>query len=138
MQATNFYTVPQCGSKLMKACKFCTKCGTKLKIAVEEKSAENDSSGSTKSFNDYFDLKSNERTRFFERKERKRPRVENATSKKSTSKFSCLARETVTINIGLMESTDKNNYNLGPIMGSRLPVKVQKTFTAAKVLSAEF
>ena len=45
-------------------------------------------------------------------------------------------RETVTINIGLIKSTDKNNYNLGPIRGSRLPVKVQKTFTAAKVLSA--
>ena len=35
-----------------------------------------------------------------------------------------------------MESTDKNDYNLGPIRGSRLPVKVQKRFTAAEVLSA--
>ena len=36
-----------------------------------------------------------------------------------------------------MESTDKNDYHLGPIRGSRLPVKVQKSFTAAEVLSAE-
>ena len=36
-----------------------------------------------------------------------------------------------------MEPTDKNNYNLGPIRGSHLPVKVQKNFTAAEVLSAE-
>ena len=35
-----------------------------------------------------------------------------------------------------MESTDKNDYNPGPIRGSRLPVKVQKKFTAAEVLSA--
>ena len=35
-----------------------------------------------------------------------------------------------------MESTDKNDYNLGPIRGSCLPVKVQKSFTAAEVLSA--
>ena len=59
---------------------------------------------------------------------------ENPTSKKSTSKFSFLGRET--INIGLMECTDKNDYNLGPIRGSRLPVKVQKSFKAAEVLSA--
>ena len=59
---------------------------------------------------------------------------ENPTSKKSTSKFSFLGRET--INIGLMECTDKNDYNLGPIRGNRLPVKVQKSFKAAEVLSA--
>ena len=101
-----------------------------------EKNTENDSSVSTKSVNDYFDLKSNEKTGFFKPKERKRTRDENPTNKKSTSKFSFLARETVTINIGLMESTDKNDYNLGPIRGSRLPVKVQKSLTAAEVLSA--
>ena len=32
-----------------------------------------------------------------------------------------------------MESTDKNDYNLGSIRGSRLPVKVQKSFTAAEI-----
>ena len=36
-----------------------------------------------------------------------------------------------------MESTDKNGYSLIPLKGSRLPVKVQKIFTAAEVLSAE-
>ena len=35
-----------------------------------------------------------------------------------------------------MESTDKNDYNLGPIRENLLPVKVQKSFTAAEVLSA--
>ena len=125
----------QCESKL--ACKFCTKCGPKIWAFVKEKSTENDSSASTKSFNDYFDHKSNERTWFFKRKEWKRIRDENLTSKKSTSKFSFLARETVTINIGLMEPTDKNNYNLGPIRRNCLPVKVQKNFTAADVFSAE-
>ena len=69
-------------------------------------------------------------------KKRKRTRDENPASKKSTSKFSFLARETVTINVGLMESTDKNDHNLGPIRGSRLPVKVQKGFAAAEVISA--
>ena len=131
-----FLYCSQCGSKLIKACKFCTKCGPKIWTFVKEKRTENDSSASTKPFNNYFNHKSNERTRFFKRKERKRTRDENPTSKKSTSKFSFLARETVTINIGLMEPTDKNNYNLGPIRGSRLPVKVQKSFTAAEVLSA--
>ena len=106
------------------------------KDSCRGKKTENDSSVSTKSFNDYFELKSNERTGFFKRKGRKRTRDENPTSKKSTSKFSFLTRETVTINIGLMESTDKNDYNLGPIRGSRLPVKVQKSFTAPEVLSA--
>ena len=101
---------------------------------VQEKSTENNSSATTKPFNDYFDHKSNKRTGFFKCKEWKRTRDENPTSKKSTSKF--LARETVTINIGLMESTDKNDYNLGPIRGSRLPVKVQKSFAAAEILSA--
>ena len=38
--------------------------------------------------------------------------------------------------MGLLESTDKNDYNLGLIRGSHLPVKVQKIFTAAEVLSA--
>ena len=126
----------QCRSKLIKACKFCTKWGAKIRTVVQEKSTENNSSATTKSFNDYFDHKSNKRTRFFKCKEWKRTRDENPTSKKSTSKFSFLARETVTINIGLMESTDKNDYNLGPIRGSRLPVKVQKSFAAAEVLSA--
>ena len=107
-----FLYCSQCGSKLIKACKFCTKCGAKIKTVVEEKSTENDSSVCTKSFNDYFDLKSNERTGFFKRKERKRTRNENPTSKKAASKFSFLARETVTVNIGLMEPTDKNDYNL--------------------------
>ena len=83
-----FLYCSQCGSKLIKACKFCTKCGAKIKTVVEEKSTENDSSACTKSFNDYFDLKSNERTGFFRRKERKRMRNENPTSKKSASKFS--------------------------------------------------
>ena len=32
-----------------------------------------------------------------------------SASKKSTSKFSFLARETITINIGFMESADKNH-----------------------------
>ena len=36
-----------------------------------------------------------------------------------------------------MESTVKNDYNLGPITESRLPVKVQKSLTAAEVLLAE-
>ena len=101
---------------------------------VEEKCAENDSSPSTKSFNDYFDHESNERIGFFKLKEREKTRDENFTSKKSTLKFSLLARETVTINIG--QTTDKNDYNPGPISGSRLPVKVQKNVTAAEVLSA--
>ena len=35
-----------------------------------------------------------------------------------------------------MESTDKNDYNLGSIRGSRLPVKVKKIFTAAEIHSA--
>ena len=43
----------------------------------------------------------------------------------------------ITINIGLMESTDKSCYSLSPLNGSRLPTKVQKSFTAAEVLSAE-
>ena len=132
-----FLYCSQCGSRLIKACKFCTKCGAKRKTVVEEKSTENDSSACTKSFNDYFDLKSNERTGFFKHKEQKRTlKKKNPTSKKSASKFSFLARETVTVNISLMESTDKNDYNLGPIRGSRLPVKVQKSFRAAEVLSA--
>ena len=131
-----FLYCSQCGSKLIIACKFCTKCGAKVRTVVKGKSTENDSSASTKSFNDYFDHKSNERTGFFKRKERKRTRDENPTSKKSTSKFSFLARETVTISVDLMESTDKNHYNLGPIRGSRLPVKIQNSFIAAEVLSA--
>ena len=135
-ESDEFLYCSQCGSKLIKACKFCTKCGPKIWTFVKEKSTENDSSASTKSFNDYFDHKSNERTRFFKRKERKRTRDQNPTNKKSTSTFSFLARETVTINIGLMEPTDKNDYNLGPTGGSRLPVKVQKSFTSAEVLSA--
>ena len=36
----------------------------------------------------------------------------------------------------MLESTDKNDYNLGLTKGSCLPVKVQKIFTADKVLSA--
>ena len=32
-----------------------------------------------------------------------------SASKKSTSKFSFLARETITINIGFIESADKNH-----------------------------
>ena len=123
----------QCRTKLIKACKFCTNWGAKIRTVVQEKSTENNSSATTKSFNDYFDHKSNKRTRFFKCKEWKRTRDENPTSKKSTSKFSFLARETVIINIGLMESTDKNDYNLGSIRGSRLPVKVQKSFTAAEI-----
>ena len=130
-----FLYCSQCGSKLIIACKFCTKCGTKVRTVVKGKSTENDSSASTKSFNDYFDHKSSERAGFFQRKGRKRTRNENPTSKKSTSKFSFLARETVTINIDLTESTDKNHYNLGPIRGSRLPVKIQNSFIAAEVLS---
>ena len=35
-----------------------------------------------------------------------------------------------------MESTDKNDYNLAPIRGSILSVKVKERFTVAKVLSA--
>ena len=131
-----FLYCSRCGSKLIKACKFCTKCGAKIRTVVQEKSTENDSSARTKSFNDYFDHNSNERTGFFKHKERKRTRGENPTSKKSTSKFLFLARETVIINIGLMESTDKNDYNLGSIRGSRLPVKVKKIFTAAEIHSA--
>ena len=61
-----FLYYSQCGSKLIKACKFCTKSGAKIKTVVEEKSTENGSSASTKSFNDYFDPKSNERTGFFQ------------------------------------------------------------------------
>ena len=52
-----FLYCSQCGSKLIKACKFCTKCGPKIWTFVKEKSAENDSSASTKSFNDHFDHK---------------------------------------------------------------------------------
>ena len=36
----------------------------------------------------------------------------------------------------MIESSDKSDYNLGPIRGIRLPVKVQKIFTAPEVLSA--
>ena len=63
-------------------------------------------------------FKSNERTGFFKGKERKRRRDGNATCKKSSSKFLFLVRETVALNIGLMESTDKNDYNLGPVRES--------------------
>ena len=59
-----FLYCSQCGLKLMKACKFCTKCGAKIKANVVEESTEND----------YFHLKSNEITGFFKRKERKRTR----------------------------------------------------------------
>ena len=71
-----------------KACKICTKCRAKIKTDIKKKSTENDSITSTKSFNDYFDLKSNERTEFFKRKKWKTTRDENPTCKKSTSKFS--------------------------------------------------
>ena len=54
----------QCGSKLIKTYKFCTKCGAKIRTVVEEKVTKNDSSASTKFFNDYFDHKNNERTGF--------------------------------------------------------------------------
>ena len=121
-----FLYCSQCGSKLMKTCKFVQNAEPKL-------SREKVQSASTKSFNV---MKSNERAGFFKRKERERTRDENARSKKSTWKFSFLARERVAINIGLVESTNKNDYNLGPVRGSHLPVKVQKTFTAAEVLSA--
>ena len=80
------------------------------KDSRRRKKSRNDSSASTKSFNDCFDHKSNEGTGFFKRKEGKRTRDKSPTSKKSTSKFLLLTRET--INIGLMESTDKNDYNL--------------------------
>ena len=70
------------------------------------------------------DLKSNEKTWFFKRKERKRRRDGKPTRKKSIWKFLFLVRETVPINIGLMESTDKNDYNLGLVRESCLPVKV--------------
>ena len=105
-----------------------------MRTVVEEKSAENDSNASTK----YFDHESNERIGFFKRKERKKARDENPTSKKSTSKFSILARGTITINIGLMESTDKNDYNLYPIRGSRLPVKVQNVSQLLRFFQQEF
>ena len=62
-----------------------------------------------------------------------RKRDENSTSKKSTSKFLFLAREMVTINIGLMKSTDKNDYNLGPIRESHLPVKVQSELRCGRL-----
>ena len=55
----------------MKTGKFCIKCGAKTNTAVETKISENDSSASTKSFDDYFDLKRNEKTGFFKRKEQK-------------------------------------------------------------------
>ena len=72
MSASNeFLYCSQCGFKLMKTGKFCTKCGAKTNTAVETKSSENDSSASTKSFDDYFDLKRNEKTGFFKRKEQK-------------------------------------------------------------------
>ena len=70
----------QCGSKLIKTYKFCTKCGAKIRTVVEEKVTKNDSSASTKFFNDYFDHKNNERTGFFKRKEHKRTRDENPKS----------------------------------------------------------
>lgn len=76
----------QIGSKLIKACKFSVKCGAKIKTVVEEKSTKNDSSAGMKSFNDYFDLRSNKKTCFFKRKERKRTMDENPTSMKPTSK----------------------------------------------------
>ena len=38
-----FLYCSQCGSKLIKAYKFCAKCGGKVRTVVEEKSAENDS-----------------------------------------------------------------------------------------------
>ena len=69
-ESDEFLYCSQCGSKLIKACKFCTKCGAKIRTAVKEKSTQNDSSVSTKSFNDFFGHKSNERTGFFKRKER--------------------------------------------------------------------
>ena len=71
-----------------KACKICTKCRAKIKAVLKEKSTEIDSITSKKSFNDYFDLKSNERTEFCKHKEWKRTGDENPTCKKSTSKFS--------------------------------------------------
>ena len=137
-ESDEFLYCSQCGSKLIKACKFCTKFRAKIRTIVKEKSTENDSNANTKSFNDYFDHKSNERIGFFKSKERERTRDENPTRKKSTSKFSFLARETVTINIGLMEPTDKNDYNLGPIGGSRLPVKVQKVSHLPRFFQQEF
>ena len=54
----------QIGSKLIKACKFSVKCGAKIKAVVEEKSTENDSSAGMKSFNDYFDRRSNKKPVF--------------------------------------------------------------------------
>ena len=71
-----------------KACKICTKCRAKIKTVLKEKSTENDSITSTKSFDYYFDLKSNERTEFFKCKKWKTTRDENPTYKQSTSKFS--------------------------------------------------
>ena len=82
-----FLYCSQCGSKLMKTGKFCTKCGVKINTAVETKSSENDSNASTKSFDDYFYLKRNKKTGFFKRKEQKITRDENPTSKKLTSNF---------------------------------------------------
>ena len=85
MSAGNeFLYYSQCGLKPIKTGKFCTKCGTKVNTAVETKSSENDSSASTKSFDDYFDFKHNEKTGFFKRKELKITRDENPTSKKLT------------------------------------------------------
>ena len=75
MSASNQYLYcSQCGLKLIKALKFCTTCGAKIKTVFEEKRSESDSSGSTKSFNDYFDLKSNEKTRFFKHKKNRKER----------------------------------------------------------------
>ena len=62
----------QIGSKLIKACKFCVKCGAKIKTVVVEKSTENASSAGMKYFNDYFDLRSNKKNSFFKKNGKER------------------------------------------------------------------
>ena len=45
----DFLYCSKCGSKLIKACKFCTKCGANIKAVAEEKSTENDSRSKSRS-----------------------------------------------------------------------------------------
>ena len=117
----------QCESKLIKACKFCTKCGAKIKTVVEEKSTENDSSLARNLLMIILTLKVMKELGFSSVKNRKERGMKTLQARNQlTAKFSFLARETITINIGLMESTDKSDYNLGPIRESRLRVNVSQ------------
>ena len=120
----------QCGAAREETDKFCGTCGSKR----ESKESILPTTSTTSTLKDYTKYKGRERSGFFKNNKRQSDsnNIDGEKCSKKKDKAACNFKVHVIINVGIVRLNEQNELVI--VRGSKLPIKLNKTCSAAQVL----